>query len=610
MLLLLVQTILILRITKVPHQCSPHEFYIPVMGTGFTVNTPAIVAQFGIDSTISLVDDELIEKMRKLYTKKFGIAYEEITNQEEDSRARRITAYLNLLQDIVMHQITQLKQSLFTPDSDLERYFEMLPKNSPLKKSYQAMLAEKDEKQKRILQIALCEQIIPGSIDVNIMTKMDGQSYSGPEALPYELSDAAAALRGYAKSNLSSSVILSAGFNPYLYGYMTQFDDFFPTKENTIKKKIVLKVSDLRSAIVQGKYLAKRGLWVTEYRIESPLNCGGHAFINDGQLLGPILAEFKQRKQELQESLHALYHKALNSLNRFCPDEPREIYFAAQGGIGTHQEQEFLLRHYDLRAVGWGTPFLLVPEVTNVDSEQLLKLINAKPGDVFLSASSPLGVPFWNLRNSSSELARCERIKAGKPGSICTNGHAKLNSEFTTRPICRASYEYQQYKLKELRAKQAELPAEKFAALEEDVINKSCICRDLAGGALIKYDIDTKATAAICPGPNIINFKKIATLRQMIDHIYGRASLLTNDEDRPHMFLQEIRLQIDYFLDELKNTSLGLPVRSQQKLALVKENLLEGMRYYQEFAKKIFQDKCEKALEMLKILQAEVESIP
>lgn len=578
------------------------------MGTGFTIDTPLRVAKYGINSVIALVDDDLIEKMRRLYADKFGEAYQEITSQDEDFRAKRITAYLNLAQKIVLRQIQDLKASMFTPDSELTRYYEMLPDNA-LKKSYQLMLAEQDAKRKKDLQNDLCNFIEPGSIDVNIMTKMDRQNYRCDEILPYEFCDAAAAMRGFANSNLSSSVILSAGFNPLLYGYMTQFKDFYPDVNNQLKKKICLKVSDFRSAIIQGKYLAKHGLWVTEYRIESPINCGGHAFINDGQLLGSILEEFKQRKDELREILHGFYKKSLNNNNRLCADDPREIYLTAQGGIGTNAEQEFLLQHYGLQAVGWGSPFLLVPEATSVDQQQLDKLISAKSGDIFLSAASPLGIPIWNLRNSSSELARFQRISAGKPGSVCTKGYAKFNCEFTSKPICRASCEYQHYKLKELKAQQPEFTQEKFAALEADILSKACICNDLAGGALIKHDIDTQALSAICPGPNIINFKKIATLKEMVDHIYGRCSLLANDS-RPHMFIQEVRLQIDYFLSELKNASLGLPARSQQKLAEVKENISKGIQYYQNLTKEIFHEQCDKFSETLQLLQKEVADLP
>ena len=70
-------------------------------------------------------------------------------------------------------------------------------------------------------------------------------------------------------------------------------------------KKIILKVSDYRSAIIQGKFFAKKGLWVSEYRIESGLNCGGHAFPTQGYLMGPILEEFKKNIDSLFQKLLA-----------------------------------------------------------------------------------------------------------------------------------------------------------------------------------------------------------------------------------------------------------------------------------------------------------------
>ena len=73
-----------------------------------------------------------------------------------------------------------------------------------------------------------------------------------------------------------------------------------------MRKKIVLKVSDFRSSLIQGKFLARKGLWVSEYRIESGLNCGGHAFASEGFLIGPILEEFDRKKAELVEQLHEL----------------------------------------------------------------------------------------------------------------------------------------------------------------------------------------------------------------------------------------------------------------------------------------------------------------
>ncbi|CAL7960272.1 conserved hypothetical protein [Gammaproteobacteria bacterium] len=584
---------------------SPHSFHIPVMGTGFTIDTPLLVSKYGISSVVSLVDDVLIEQVRKFWCEKTGEIYEPIDPQDKDVRAKRITAYLNLMQRLIEQQITQLKTCSFEPNSEITHYFEMLPDNQ-LKRLYMDMLAEKNSAKKLELQDQLRQAVTAGSIDVNIMTKLDCQNYHNGEVLPYEFCDAAAALRGYANSNLSSTVVLSAGFNPHLYGYIAKFDDFFPDENAEIKKKICLKVSDYRSAAVQGKYLAKHGLWVSEYRIESPLNCGGHAFINDGQLLGPILLEFKQRKNELAETLHGFYKNALASIKKLCAEHPQKVRITAQGGVGVSSEHELLIKHYDVDAVGWGTPFLLVPEATNVDAITLGKLINAEDKDVFLSASSPLGVPFWNLRNSVSEEMRCARIKNRAPGSFCVKGYTRFNREFTEKPICKASREYQKLKLQELA--KSDLPVEQLEALREDILNKSCICNELGGVVLIKNNIDTKVAPAVCPGPNIVNFKKLVTLKEMVDHIYGRCSLLVNNE-RPHMFIREIQLQINYLFNEIKNASVGLPARSQQKLIEVKENLRSGIEYYQKFAKESLVEQRDNFLLALRELQNEIDSI-
>src|SRR5690606_32918751 len=131
--------------------------------------------------------------------------------------------------------------------------------------------------------------------------------------LPPEYSDASAALRGFAMSKLRAAVILSAGLNPRLYSYFEHFDDFFPNESGVLTKRIILKVSDYRSALIQGKLLAKKGLWVSEFRIESGLNCGGHAFVNDGVLLGPIMEAFKTERKSLYVELKTLCDAALAS---------------------------------------------------------------------------------------------------------------------------------------------------------------------------------------------------------------------------------------------------------------------------------------------------------
>ena len=120
-----------------------HSFNIPVMGVGFTIDTPVKVSHFGISSVISLVDDGLAERMREFYCKKYNLPYTEIDNNEEDYRAKRLTAYLNLINLIVSNNFKNLKKETFDLGSNLTKYFDMLPDSSHLKKAYLIMLEEK-----------------------------------------------------------------------------------------------------------------------------------------------------------------------------------------------------------------------------------------------------------------------------------------------------------------------------------------------------------------------------------------------------------------------------------------------------------------------------------
>ena len=196
-----------------------------------------------------------------------------------------------------------------------------------------------------------------------------------------EYSDALSALRGFAKSKLSSSVVFSAGYNPKLYSYIEQFPEFFPDLDGSLRKRVILKVSDYRSALVQGKILAKKGIWVSEFRVESGLNCGGHAFATEGLLMGPILDEFCKNRSVLAEELYELCRKALEAKGKTSFLAMPYQALSAQGGVGTASEHSFLLHQYGLDSIGWGSPFLLVPEATNVDEGTLKDLANAKKED-------------------------------------------------------------------------------------------------------------------------------------------------------------------------------------------------------------------------------------
>ncbi len=240
---------------------TQHTFHIPVMGIGFTIDTPAKVAHYGISSVISLVDDMLVEKMREMYSKKLNLPFTAITEKDDDHRARRITEYLNLIDKIVSDKFAAVKRSVEEKGEELHKYIDMLPDLSEIKRQFNEFVEHNTVKED--IRKWIDAHLHPGSIDVNIMTKLDKDNYRNDEKLPTEFNDAHAALRGYANSNLSSSIVFSAGMNPRLYGYIEKFNDFYPDENRYLKKKIILKVSDYRSAIIQGKFLAKKGLWVS-----------------------------------------------------------------------------------------------------------------------------------------------------------------------------------------------------------------------------------------------------------------------------------------------------------------------------------------------------------
>ena len=128
---------------------SPHhKFHIPVMGLAYTIDTPIKVAQFGISSVISIVEDRLIEMMRSHYYPTIGQEYHPISTHEEDYRARRITDYLNLVNTNVQEQVEKLRKTAFEAGSEIVKYFEMLPDDSALKRLYRQMIKINDQLEK------------------------------------------------------------------------------------------------------------------------------------------------------------------------------------------------------------------------------------------------------------------------------------------------------------------------------------------------------------------------------------------------------------------------------------------------------------------------------
>lgn len=549
------------------------------MGTGFSISAPIGVAPFGISSVISIIDDILVDKVRKFYAQKYEFDFNEIAIKEYDGRAKRITEYLNLVQKIVHLKIEEIKSQPFFQQNNKSKYFEMLPETSPLKQAYNRLFHIEDETEKAKLAEELTAAILPGSIDVNIMSKIDQINYKlRGETISEEFSEAKAALRGFAKSNLSSSVIISAGINRGLFSYISQFSDFYRDQTGKLKKKITLKVSDYRSALIQGKFLASKGLEVSEFRIESGLNCGGHSFVSNGLLLPFLLHEFKEKKAQFTKELQPIICKYYETMGWEYPESAlsEEPLITVQGGIGTSGEARRLIEDFGCDSTGWGSPFLLVPEVTNVDKETLELLKKATKDDLYLSNASPLGVPFNNLRNTGSEIWTKEKSKTPEPGSPCPKGCLAFNTEFSNTPICTASTLYQKQKLSEIADRQ--ISDEEKEKLINSIHEKICLCEHLGNGTLISLGIDKKGVSpqAICPGPNIVWFDREYSLEEMVDHIYGRGESLV-PEERPHMFCQEIELYVSY-LQRLLDT-MELDEKGVTYIKKFRENLESGMDY-------------------------------
>ena len=118
---------------------------------------------------------------------------------------------------------------------------------------------------------------------------------------------------------------------------------------------------------------------------------------------------------------------------------------------------------------------------------------------------------------------------------------------------------------------------------QEQIVVKDCLCEGLAVTALLKNGIPPKSklkAVTICPGPNLAYFSRLVSLKEMIDHIYGRANLLA-DVFRPNLFVNELRLYIDYLKQEMERHAANLTEKKQTYFRTFRENLIAGIRYYE-----------------------------
>jgi hypothetical protein len=325
------------------------------------------------------------------------------------------------------------------------------------------------------------------------------------------------------------------------------------------------------------------------------------------------LEEFKHKKDQLVQSAHDLMVKVLVQKELHVPEQPLDLKITVQGGVGTAEEHNFLLDYYNLDSVGWGTPFLLVPEATSVDAETRELLINAKEKDLYLSHISPLGVPFNTLRGTTNEKFKQRRINDNKAGSSCPKRFLALSKEFGTEGICTSSKKFQDVKLEELEEIKDTLSDSTFEKMKFNITEKACLCVGLANASYLENDIKIKGQeqgVVICPGPNMAYFDKEVSLSEMVRHIYGNATVMT-DANRPNLFVKELKMYIDYLRNEITETTADLTAAQIKKWNAFKNNMMEGIGYYQTmFASSHFlEDRINEIQNQLESYKARIDAI-
>src|SRR5690606_21646290 len=89
------------------------------------------------------------------------------------------------------------------------------------------------------------------------------------------------------------------------------------------------------------------------------------------------------------------------------------------------------------------------------------------------------------------------------------------------------------------------------------------------------------SAVTICPGPNLAYFKGPFSLKEMTDHIYGKFSL-NMDMERPHVFVKELQLYVTYLKKEFDSKVTEKIAKKEAYLEKFRNNLVEGVSYYQE----------------------------
>jgi hypothetical protein len=147
------------------------------------------------------------------------------------------------------------------------------------------------------------------------------------------------------------------------------------------------------------------------------------------------------------------------------------------------------------------------------------------------------------------------------------------------------------------------------------VTEKDCLCEGLSVSVLLKDNINLShnlSAVAICPGPNLAYFSGTFTLSDMVSHIYGRKNIL-NPLPRPNMFINELKLYVDYLKNEIDKCSQILSQKEENFLYNFKVNLLNGINYYKTLAPELKKETAEyidRMIHQLSDYQEQLNTLP
>ena len=157
------------------------------------------------------------------------------------------------------------------------------------------------------------------------------------------------------------------------------------------------------------------------------------------------------------------------------------------------------------------------------------------------------------------------------------------------------------------------------------MIEKACLCEGLSASERSKAGPAAgrkELAVAVCPGPNLAYFARTFSLDEMVGHIYGRVQLLAEGH-RPNMFIQELRLYVDYLKDEVRRRIDSLTGKDLKYLAGFAATLQQGIEYYKTMIPKLLEEteryrrimmeellKYEEDLAAIEIPGTELEPVP